>query len=183
MAQDDIATDLKMPALLDRLLDCGPFGAPGRHQTDSRWQEDWARNRSNLGSSLRDICRLMSKDLQLLLSSRARAPDDIVYDYPLVAKSVVNFGIRIPVGQNITPKLASEIEESIAGAIRTFEPRVMPETLTVSYDPDREFQVESGIPVDIRCDIFPLPLPESLVIHTIIKPDAGTCNIQEEGRR
>ncbi|AOI60336.1 cytoplasmic protein [Burkholderia diffusa] len=107
-----------MPTLLDRLRDDAPH-----RQTEA--PEEYTVTRKQM----RDI---VQRDLAYLLNTTSIADRIDRERYPQAAASTVNFGVPPLAGTFLASRQWNDIERMIRRAITDFEPRLMPDTLTVS---------------------------------------------------
>lgn len=107
-----------LPTLFDRLRDDRPT-----QKTES--PVDYAVD----AAQLRDI---VQRDLSLLLNT-TNAEDLIDRSrYPEVASSALNFGVQALAGGYLSERRWSDIERIVRRAIADYEPRLLPDTVTVS---------------------------------------------------
>jgi type VI secretion system protein ImpF len=81
---------------------------------------------------------------------------------------VINFGTRQVSGLS-TPDL-KRLQEDLREAVRVFEPRITPRSLTIHADVDRNF-----VTFDVQGDLWALPLPEHLHLKTKLDLETGQC--------
>src|SRR5215210_2645661 len=110
-------TDRIQPCLFDRLIDEQP--------------ESKASSRAERTISLKRYREGVLRDIGWLLNAKAHAESGEIYEFGNVARSVLNFGIPDVCGQLSTTLDIDELENAIAKAIRDYEPRIIPQTLTV----------------------------------------------------
>jgi type VI secretion system protein ImpF len=146
------------PALLDRLTDEHPD-----ERTESR-----ERRVMNMAQLRRAILR----DLQWLLNAQAHPPSDAIYDYPLAARSVLNFGLADSAGLSVTGRRRDEVRAGVTRAIEHYEPRMVHHSLRVNAV---ESDSSAGVKLvfEISGDICPLPMPESLFVRTEVDVEMG----------
>ncbi|MEM9432115.1 MAG: type VI secretion system baseplate subunit TssE [Pseudomonadota bacterium] len=163
MADRTIAERLQ-PSLLDRLTDHAPDKAgEGRDERviDVR--------------RLRDIIR---RDLAWLLNTNNH---ESLIDTELhrnVVRSTVNYGIREVAGEMSTVRRAQEIRDTIAEAIRRFEPRIEPESVKVELR-QTEQRTESVINFDIRAAMWAQPVPLELYIRSEVNVVTGELKLEQ----
>ena len=161
--------DRILPALLDRLTDDDPGQPEGR------------RDR---GFTLRDYRRAVLRDLTWLLNANSPPPFESVHEYPLVARSVLNYGMSELAGLTASTLSPDVLEKLVRDAIRTFEPRVIPSTLSVRAVAASGAADEAAgnvIHLEIRGQIWAEPMPEALYVKTEIDLESGHCKLKEEG--
>ena len=145
------------PCLLDRLTD----EEPARSE-ESRNQRVVSHQRYRRGV-LRDLEWLFNT--QATLSVEGVQPFNL-RDYPEAFRSVINFGVRQLCGQ--TAPDMNQLQEDLAEAIRTFEPRITPRSLTIHADMER-----NHLTFDIQGELWANPLPEQLHLKTSVDLENG----------
>lgn len=145
------------PCLLDRLTDDEPTKSE-----ESRNQRLISHQRYRRGV-LRDLEWLFNT--QATLSVHGVQPFNLK-DYPEAYRSVINFGVRQLCGQT-APDL-NQLQEDLADAIRTFEPRITPRSLTIHADVERNHMT-----FDIQGELWANPLPEQLHLKTSVDLENG----------
>jgi len=109
----------------------------------------------------REVVTLLEKnikrDLERLLNHQTMPLFDAQKtDYPEITSSVVNFGIRNYAGLIRNDASMREVTQMIRHAILTYEPRIVPHSLDVVPDIDRELEerVFSDYPKEYKQKIF-----------------------------
>ena len=87
-------------------------------------------------------------------------------DYPEAYRSVINYGVRQLCGQ--TAPNMERLQEELSDAIRTFEPRITPRSLTIHADMERNI-----LSFDIQGELWANPLPEHLHVKTTVDMENG----------
>ncbi len=106
-----------LPTLIDRLLDDAPHRA-------SEKPEEYAAN----GARMREI---VLRDLMLLFNATNLSDHIDARVHPLVAASVVNYGMPALSGSYIADRDWNRMENAIREAIVRFEPRLIPASLMI----------------------------------------------------
>ena len=119
----------------------------------------------------------MARDLEWLLNAGCRPMGDDVYDFPLVARSVINYGMSDMAGLAAAGVTQASVEKLVEQAIRTFEPRITSSTLRVRAVALEG--MESGVTFQISGELCPLPMPEALYVKTTVDLDTGRCEVRE----
>lgn len=158
-------TDRLQPSLLDRLTDDEP-----RARQESR---------DRRVMTMRALREAVLRDLSWLLNAGSRPLSDEVWNYPLVAQSVINYGLPDLAGLTSTSVSAERLEEMVLTAIRAFEPRVVGRTLGVRSVEASERDGQAVISLEIEGDILPLPMPEALLVRTSLDLETGRCELTE----
>ena len=149
------------PCLLDRLTDDDP-----KNQQESRAQRMISLHRYKAG---------VLRDLQWLFNASAHLPEEgegrwRLEDFPEAYRSVINFGTR-QISGLLAPHMR-EVERGLTDALRLFEPRIIPQTLTVSATISRNV-----IGIEIHGELWANPVPEQLHVKTNIDLETGLCQL------
>jgi len=152
------------PSLLDRLTDDEPHT-----QVEPRDKRVLSMNKLRQ-SVLRDVSWLLNTD----------SMDSIVdlADYPEVAKSVLNYGIKDLAGRTLAGSSLSEIEKGLKQAINNFEPRILPNTLNVQVLSSEQMN-NQALSFDIEANLWARPLPLHLYLRTEINKITGDVNLRD----
>ena len=164
---DLTTTDRLQPSLLDRLTD------------DQPQAKQESRDRRVM--SMRQLRMAVLRDLGWLLNAPSNPRGDEMYDFPLVAKSVVNFGIPDLTGLTTSGISVSKLEQMVFDTIAHFEPRILRAGLTVralassrgGADAEHRFEFE------IAGDLCPLPMPEALYVRTEVDLETGRYEVKD----
>jgi type VI secretion system protein ImpF len=151
------------PSLLDRLTDDDP----------TNMQETRAHRVIDL-EKLRQIVR---RDLAWLLNTTNFAASQDLERYPNVAKSVLNYGIPDTAGQRITDLRDRSIEQLLRKTILTFEPRIMTNSLKVTYSETTDRDQTAVIAFDVRGQLWAQPVPLELFIRSEVDVTSGEVKI------
>ncbi len=167
--------ELLQPCLLDRLTDDDP--------------QNPRESRHDRVVSFRQYREAVLRDLKMLLNSRAYPSKDSddsfrdpIYDFPLVAASVLNYGIPEFCGRTTSGTDPVELGELIRAAIETFEPRIARHSLIV-----RRVAAAADVPVarslafEIVGDLWAHPIPDHLLVETEVDLDSGHYHYSKEG--
>jgi type VI secretion system protein ImpF len=147
------------PCLLDRLTDDEPA-----NREESRLQRVVSPQRYRAG---------VLRDLEWLFNAHPYPhPEgkDVLRpeNYPEAYRSVINFGTR-QVSGLAAPDL-KRLQDDLREAVRVFEPRITPRSLTIHADVERNF-----VTFDVQGDLWALPLPEHLHLKTKLDLETGQC--------
>ncbi|OQW97179.1 MAG: hypothetical protein BWK77_02455 [Verrucomicrobia bacterium A1] len=156
------------PCLLDRLADQHP--------------EKPQEGRDERIVSVRQYREAVLRDLVWLLNAHSHPPGDEIYEYPAAADSVLNFGIRELSGMTTAGLDPRAIERELVQAIQRYEPRIVPQSLSVKTAGGAERIEHAAVAFEIRGELWAQPLPEQLYIKTEIDLETGECNLSESGR-
>jgi type VI secretion system protein ImpF len=149
------------PALLDRLTD----EEPGQGQE--------SRDRRVL--SLGRLREAVLRDLAWLLNTTRFDVSEELSDYPLVARSTLNFGIPELTGTAVSGLDAAALAGLLRECIWNYEPRIRRDSLQVRvvHAPDEtnhrsvEFQIEG--------ELMAQPMPLQLYLKTEIDLQSGSA--------
>jgi type VI secretion system protein ImpF len=161
--------DRLQPSLLDRLTDNDP---------DKRQESRDARVLSP--SRLRDCVR---RDLAWLLNTTHLKAMQTLDDHPLVAKSVLNFGLPDLAGRTTSTVDAATLEQSIRKVILDFEPRLVARTLRVKLVVDDKQMNHNAMSFDIEAELWAQPLPLRLFLRTAIDLETGSIEVMDQGSK
>lgn len=153
------------PSLLDRLTD----DAPGER----------LESRDKRVMSMRQLRGAVLRDLEWLLNAGCRPVADEIYDFPLVAKSVVNFGMPDMAGLAAAGITQTSVEKLVENAILNYEPRIISSTLRVAAIAGEGAESDSHVGFQISGELCPLPMPEALYVKTSVDLDTGRCEVKE----
>lgn len=153
------------PSLLDRLTDNEP---------DSKVEA-----RSMRVISVNRLKRCVLRDLAWLLNCGNLALTEDLSDYPEVEKSVLNYGVADISGSAVASANIPAMEKRIKQAILNFEPRIIPETLRVNVETDRQKMSIKALKFKIEGQLWAQPLPVSLYVSTELDVETGNATVQE----
>ena len=160
------ARDALQPALLDRLTDHDPT-----RKVEGR--DERVLNRAQLRASV-------LRDLTWLFNSTNLASSVDLSAYPLAAESTLNYGLAPLAGNPVASLDLHEVERILKEAIQRFEPRILPDSLTVkgiaASDPTSHHNVLS---FEISGELFAQPYPVDLLIKTDMNLESGEIRIAE----
>ncbi len=152
-----------LPCLLDRLTDEEP---QARRE---------GRDRRLIG--LRRYVEAVRRDLAWLLNSKARPRGDRIYDFPEVARSVLNYGIPDLCGTTGSALEPAEFERELRQALRTFEPRLSPGTLIVQANVDPQQMNANALTFEIVGEVWAMPAPEAFFARTEVDLETGDWHL------
>lgn len=156
---DQTPIERLQPCLLDRLTDDEP-----NQKTESRAQRVISHQKYRRG---------VMRDLEWLFNTSAylNVPGLETFrlsDYPEASKSIINYGTRQLCG--VTELDMNRLQEELAEAIKVFEPRISPRSLTILMDKDRNF-----VTFEVDGEMWANPLPEHLHVKTSVDLETGQC--------
>jgi type VI secretion system protein ImpF len=160
--------DKLQPSLLDRLTDDEP---------DSK-----VESREKRVMSMRQLRSAVLRDLSWLLNAGNNPVSSEIYDFPLVAKSVVNYGMPDMTGLAASGLSAAQLEQMVLDAILAFETRIVSNTLTVRIksldEPGGSPTAGNRVGFEISGELCPLPMPEALFVRTEVDLETGQYDVK-----
>ncbi|WP_175948281.1 type VI secretion system baseplate subunit TssE [Burkholderia pyrrocinia] len=149
-----------LPTLLDRLRD----DAPSR-RTES--PDEYAVTREQMR-------RIVQRDLAFLFNTTNLEDQIDRARYPAVAASTINFGLP-PLHTHAVASHGWEVlERAVRRAIRDFEPRLLPDTLTVTRAPER---AEYGLSFEVRGMLWMEPYPLQFIVQSTVDLEANRLEV------
>lgn len=153
-----------LPTLLDRLRDDAP-----QRQTEAPGEYAVTR------SQMRDI---VQRDLAFLLNTTSIGDLIDRERYSHAAASTVNFGVPPLAGAFMASRSWAEIEQIIRRAIHAFEPRLIPQALTVApltvIDADAHYNV---LAFEVRGMIQMEPYPLEFMVQSSLDLETSQVDI------
>ena len=164
MANGDVRNRLQ-PALLDRLTD----EARDEHsEADDRRLMTKAQLRQAV---LRDLSALFNAVQPLGAAADA---------YPLLADSVLNYGLPPLSGQLASKLDVSLLERVIRQAVLRYEPRILPDTLQVrALEATSVLDTHNVIEFEIRGHLWSQPVPLEILLRTQLDLEAGQVEVRD----
>jgi type VI secretion system protein ImpF len=164
MAKPELRDRLQ-PALLDRLTD----EAPDQSQEP---EERRVMTKAQLRHAV-------LRDLGWLFNAMQPNPQ---WDeqQPALAASVLNFGLPPLAGQRVSLLDVSQLERTIFLAITRFEPRILPQTLTVrAIEAGSVMDTHNMIEFEIRGHLWAQPVPLEILLRTRLDLEAGQVEVRD----
>lgn len=116
---------------------------------------------------------LVKRDLETLLNATALESTSDLSGYPRIRASVLNYGLPDITGKIVAGLSAWGIQEALRDALSHYEPRIVPDSLSVTVDTTgvgmnspRAYDPERGLTLSIGGTILGTPMPESVFIQT-----------------
>jgi type VI secretion system protein ImpF len=157
--------DRLQPALLDRLTDEFPSV---RTETEAQRVMSKAQLRA-----------AVLRDLGWLFNATQPQPG-WVDEHPAIAASVLNFGLPPLAGQRVSRLDVHALERTIAKAIRDFEPRILPATLSVrALEGNSVLDSHNMIEFEIRGHLWAQPVPLEVLLRTRMDLEAGQVEVRD----
>lgn len=159
--------DQLQPSLLDRLTDEEP--------------EKKQESRDRRVMSMRRLRDAVLRDLTWLLNTDSLSTTEDLDDYPLVACSVLNYGMTSLSGRTLTSADAKLVERRLRQTICDFEPRLRQDTLKVRVVLADGEMNRHGVNFDIEGQLWSQPAPIRLLLKTQIDLETGDVKISDRG--
>ncbi len=153
------------PCLLDRLTDDEPKKATERV------------GQAVLSPS--ELRQAVVRDLGHLLNTTNLAATQDLQRYPLVAQSVLNYGVPALAGRTISGLDTQALKLALEQAIRTFEPRILPNTLEVRVSTERADR-GVGLRMEIEGDLWSQEVEGGLRLKASFDSQSGRFHIDGE---
>jgi type VI secretion system protein ImpF len=164
MAKPELRDRLQ-PALLDRLTDDAPTQQkePEEHRVMSKAQ----------------LRQAVLRDLGWLFNAMQPNPQ-WEESHPGLAGSVLNFGLPPLAGQRVSKLDVSQMERTIFQAITRFEPRILPQTLSVhAVEATSVLDTHNMIEFEIRGHLWAQPVPLEILLRTRMDLEAGQVEVSD----
>lgn len=159
--------DRLQPALFDRLTD------------DEPGQKSEAPQNAFVSKSR--LKRTVLRDLVWLLNTTAHHTSDQLINYPEVRKSVVNFGIPVLSGRNFSGVDWRSLEFQIRAAILVFEPRILPDSLSVkAVAPADMLGHHNLLQFEVRGELWSMPFPIELLLRSELDLETGYMKLTDQ---
>jgi type VI secretion system protein ImpF len=159
------------PSLLDRLTD----EAPGN-----------AAQRGGMSVSLSELRRSVLRDLNWLFNTSQLMRPEELEPWPQVRNSVVNFGLPPLSGLTASGLDVVQLERTLRQAILDFEPRILPDSVVVKAELEREsLDHHNVLSLHIEALLWAQPVPIELLLRTQLDLESGQNRVEEAtmGRR
>jgi type VI secretion system protein ImpF len=153
------------PCLLDRLTDDEP-----NNRQESRNQRVM---------SLQRYRKAVMRDLAWLLNTYANSEQAEFDEFGEIPSSVLNFGVQNVAGMTSSSLNVDEMRYRVIEAVRRFEPRIIPNSISINMAVDLEEMSNRAIRFEIRGDLWAQPIPESLFIRTELDLETGKCTLRK----
>ncbi|MET0051566.1 MAG: type VI secretion system baseplate subunit TssE [Candidatus Thiodiazotropha sp.] len=156
---------LLQPSLLDRLTDDEP--------------EKTKESQDKRVISMRRLRQSVLRDLAWLLNTTNLATTEDLEDYPEVARSVLNYGIRELSGHLVSGMDLNQLERMVRQAVQDFEPRILPQSVRVRSVRDSAKESHNRLMFEIEGQLWALPAPTHLLIKTQIDFEEGGVSLSD----
>jgi type VI secretion system protein ImpF len=153
------------PSLLDRLTDNAP--TQKRDGPDSQ------------ALTMAQLRQAVLRDLSALLNTTNLAAVDDLEGFALAAKSTINFGVPGFAGMIENSARFATLERDIADAIKTYEPRIRPESLRVRTRGAPPDAANPSLVLEIEGELWAQPVPVQLFLETAIEVETRLAVVSE----
>jgi type VI secretion system protein ImpF len=155
------------PSLLDRLTD----EAPGN-----------AAQRGGMSLSLTELRRSVLRDLNWLFNTSQIMRSEELEAWPQVRNSVVNYGLPPLSGVVASSLDIQKLERALRQAIVDFEPRILPDSVSVKAELEREsLDHHNVLSLHIEALLWAQPVPIELLLRTQLDLESGQNRVDETG--
>lgn len=159
-----------LPTLFDRLFDDAP-----RRQGELATEYTVDKKR---------MLEIVQRDLSFLLNTSSAEPTIDRDVYPLVADSVINYGLPPLAGEHMATKTWAEIENIVRRTIVNFEPRILESNLVIEpakasdKSGDKAYNMMSFV---IKGQIFLEPYPLEFTVQSALDLESNRFMMQKVG--
>jgi type VI secretion system protein ImpF len=153
------------PSLLDRLTDEEP---------DQRQEPPERRV-----LSLRQLRASVLRDLAWLFNSVALSSAQDLEEFPLVAHSVLNFGLPDLAGRTASSVDVPGLERLLRRAILDYEPRILGNTVKVSLQSNPEQMSHNALTFEIEGELWAQPVPLRVLFKSELDLEVGEVKVAD----
>lgn len=166
----DANRDRINPSLLDRLTD----EAPGN-----------AAQRGGASVSLSELRRSVLRDLAWLFNTTRSLSAEELEARPQIRNSVLNYGLPALSGVAASGLDLGNLERALRQAILDFEPRILPDSVSVKVLGSESPDHHNVISLYIEGLLWAQPVPIELLLRTQFDLESGQSRVEETimGRR
>lgn len=132
---------------------------------------------------MQQLRQAVLRDLAWLLNTTNLAAIDDLAATPRAAASTINFGVPGFTGLISGSRKAMALESAIAEAIRSFEPRIRPDSLRVRVRSSSEDGAMPKLIFDIQGELWAQPVPQQLFLETAIDIETRLAVVTDARRR
>lgn len=165
---DLLPSERLQPCLLDRLTDDKP------HQQKE--------GRDHRVVSMREYRSAVLRDLEWLLNTSNLANVTDLSGYEEVESSVVNFGMPDHCGKTVSGLDPVDVEERLVQAIKDFEPRILPHTLSMKSVTNPDASGGAAVSFEVEGELWAYPMSEALYIKTELDLETGDFAVKGDSR-
>lgn len=151
------------PSLLDRLTDEAP-GVPGR----------------GVATTVSELRRSVLRDLTWLFNTTQSLGGEETEAWPQVRNSVLNYGLPPLAGSHASSIDFPRLERALRQAIVDFEPRIIPDSVSVKVQLEREsLDHHNVVSLQIAGLLWAQPVPIELLLRTQLDLESGQNRVDE----
>ena len=154
------------PSLLDRLTDDEP--------------DKTSESREKRVLSLKRLRECVMRDLAWLLNAGSLETTEDLTGYPLVAESVINYGVRDLTGLTVSRSDPTVLERMLKQVIQNFEPRILRNSLKVRVTTDEGQMNRHALSFEIEGELWAHPVPMRLFLKTELDLETGDFQVSDE---
>lgn len=126
-----------------------------------------------------ELRQAVLRDLAWLFNASQPHPE-WVEQRPILADTVLNYGMPALAGQLVSRLDISRLERTIAQTIKAFEPRILPDTLVVqALEPDDLLATHNTVEFEIRGHLWAQPVPLEILLRTKLDLEAGQVEVRD----
>jgi len=130
-------------------------------------------------ASARSLRESVVRDLGWLMNSVRLSSVQDLAAFPYAARSSLNFGLPDLAGRTLTSIKVPELEAELREAILNYEPRLVPESVSVAVrDATTDFGINS-MQFTIEAMLMAYPAPLALCLRTEIDLETGEVSVAE----
>lgn len=152
-------------SLLDRLTDDEPL-----QKTESREKRV---------ISLSRLRQLVQRDMTWLLNTTSASSNIDLNDFPEVASSTLNFGIKDLMGYSGAMFNPKQIERELVKCIKNYEPRIISSSVRVKIKINEKEMNSNNVVFEIMGDLWAQPVPLQLFLKTEIDLEEGSVYLSQ----
>ncbi|WP_020394425.1 type VI secretion system baseplate subunit TssE [Thiolinea disciformis] len=131
----------------------------------------------NTLGSLQGIRDCVKRDLAWLLNATNLCSAELLESYPEVTTSVLNYGLPDLAGKTASSLETLKLESMLEKVIRTFEPRILSDSLKVKLIHDPTAQSHNALVFEINGWLWSEPTPLRLQLTTQLDLESGDMKV------
>ena len=160
--------DKMQPSLLDRLTDDAPL------------EQNEPRNSTLIAHAA--LRRHVLRDLQWLFNTINNEAQNDLSGLHQVRRSVVNFGVAPLAGKRMSEIEWQDIQHKLTDAIVYFEPRILPQGLSVRCISDpQSLDLHNVLSIEIKGRLWCVPYPLTFLFRTDVDLENGHFELKDVG--
>ncbi len=130
---------------------------------------------------MRKLRESVLRDLAWLFNAGGLDAVQDLDDYPLVAKSVLNYGLPDLAGHTASSVDVPGLERLLRQAIADFEPRILRNTVKVRLLIDESRMSHNTMSFEVEGELWAQPVPQHMYLKTEIDLEGGAISIVDHG--